>query len=104
MLLFALKWHSMLTYIHMIQTKHYDVVIIGAGFSGCVAATHLSPDLNILLLDSNKIILKKFLVTGNGNANIANTLPIPDFLNNIIDNNKFMYSSLNSYGADKLLD
>lgn len=88
----------------MKQTKHYDVIIIGAGFSGCVAATHLNPKLKVLLLDSNKIILKKFLITGNGNANITNTLPIPNFLNNLIDNNKFMYSSLNSYGSEKLLD
>ena len=34
--------------------KNYDVIIIGASFSGLTLAHHLPKDLNVLILDKKK--------------------------------------------------
>ncbi len=53
----------------------YDVIIIGAGASGCFCALNLkynNPNLKILLLEKNNKIGKKLLITGNGRCNLGN--------------------------------
>lgn len=86
------------------KIKVYDVIIIGAGFSGCITAKYLDNNLSVMMVDQNNLILKKFLMTGKGYSNITNTLGINDFLNNIIDNNKFLYSSLSKYNSKNILE
>lgn len=82
----------------------YDLIIIGIGVSGTFALTNLSDNINILAIDRNNDILSKFMVSGKGKSNITNTLPIEEFLKNIIDNNKFLYSSLTKYNSTNILD
>lgn len=51
----------------------YDVIIIGAGASGIVAAiTAKDMGCNVALLEANDRIGKKILTTGNGRCNITN--------------------------------
>jgi len=58
----------------MIQSnKIYDVIIIGAGASGCAAAISCAEHgRSVLLLEKNSKIAKKILVTGNGRCNFTN--------------------------------
>ena len=50
-----------------------DVVIIGAGASGCVAAISAArKGANVVLIDHNDRIGKKILATGNGKCNYSN--------------------------------
>lgn len=86
-----------------LKTKLYDVIIVGAGFSGCITAKYLDRNLSVLMIDQNNLILKKFLMTGKGYSNITNTLEINKFMSNIIDNNKFSYSSLTKYNSKNIL-
>lgn len=54
----------------------YDVVIIGAGASGVMAACLIkekNPLYKVLLLEKNDKIGKKILITGNGRCNLGNT-------------------------------
>lgn len=52
----------------------YDLIIIGAGAAGSIAALMASENnFNILLCDCNQIIGRKFLSTGNGRCNFTNT-------------------------------
>ena len=54
----------------------YDVIIIGAGASGCFLALTLkykNPNLKIALLEKNDKLGKKLLITGNGRCNLGNT-------------------------------
>lgn len=87
-----------------LKTKVYDVIIVGAGFSGCITAKYLDRNLSVLMIDQNNLILKKFLMTGKGYSNITNTLEINKFMSNIIDNNKFSYSSLTKYNSKNILE
>jgi len=54
--------------------KTYDVIIIGAGAAGLMCANYLSSFShgNILIIDNNKRLGKKLLVTGNGRCNLSN--------------------------------
>lgn len=64
----------------------YDVIIVGAGASGCFLALTLkykNPNLRVLLLEKNDKLGKKILITGNGRCNIGNkNIKIDDYSSN----------------------
>ena len=72
--------------------------IIGAGASGLYAAINLkNENTDVTILEKNASIGKKFLMTGNGRCNITNAAFYDDFLENIVSNPKFLYSSFNNH-------
>lgn len=79
--------------------------IIGAGPSGIFTAINLKNENNeVYLIDKNKEIGKKLAITGNGRCNITNTAPYEDFLDNIIRNRNFIYSSFSKFDNYSLID
>jgi predicted Rossmann fold flavoprotein len=50
----------------------YDVLILGAGASGLMCATHLDNTLNVAIVDGNEKIAKKLKISGGGKCNITN--------------------------------
>lgn len=79
--------------------------IIGAGPSGIFTAINLKNENNeVYLIDKNREIGKKLAITGNGRCNITNIAPYEDFLDNIIRNRNFMYSSFSKFDNYSLLD
>jgi len=57
----------------------YDVIIIGAGASGLVAAIVAARrGKKVLILEKNNKVGKKLLATGNGRCNITNQRPTPE--------------------------
>ena len=59
----------------MKRENNYDIIIIGAGASGLVAAIgakEASPKKNVLVLEKNQIPGKKLSRTGNGRCNFTN--------------------------------
>ncbi len=60
----------------MSELKEFDICIIGAGASGCMAAINAkrhNKALNLCLIEKNSKILRKVAASGNGRCNIANT-------------------------------
>ena len=58
----------------------YEVVVIGGGASGMMAAISAKsqlPEGDVLLLERNDILGRKLLATGNGRCNFTNTLALP---------------------------
>lgn len=79
--------------------------IIGAGPSGIFTAINLKNENNeVYLIDKNNDIGKKLSITGNGRCNITNIAPYEDFLDNIIRNRSFMYSSFSKFDNYSLLN
>lgn len=78
--------------------------IIGAGASGLYAAINLSKDNQITILEKNKTIGNKILMTGNGRCNITNASFYDDFLDKIMTNKKFMYSSFSKHDNYSTMD
>lgn len=54
------------------NTKKFDVIIIGGGASGLFLASQLPPALSVAILESNERVGKKLLATGNGKCNLTN--------------------------------
>ncbi|GAA5414810.1 aminoacetone oxidase family FAD-binding enzyme [Ureaplasma ceti] len=82
----------------------YDVIIIGAGPAGCYLALHLDKNLKVLVIDKNSDIMKKFLLSGNGKANITNCCSFEELLKNMIFGTKnFMYHAFKTHPHTEIL-
>lgn len=72
----------------------YDVIIIGAGPAGMLAAIAAAKGgAKVLIFDKNPQVGKKLLITGKGRCNITNNCSVDEFLNSVIVNRKFLYSA-----------
>lgn len=79
----------------------YDVIVIGGGASGMIAAgTAGSMGKKVLLLEKNEKLGKKVYITGKGRCNITNTASLDEFLKNVSRNHKFLYSALNNFSNE----
>ena len=69
---------------------HYDIIVIGAGAAGLMAAgTAAEQGANVLLLDSMKRAGRKLLITGKGRCNITNNSDIANYMKQIFPIPKF---------------
>ena len=73
----------------------YDLIIIGGGSSGVFAALRykeLHPNKKFLIIESNKTLLRKLSVSGNGKCNFTNECLDYNIYNNG-DNFKFIFNN-----------
>ncbi len=78
--------------------KTYDVIVVGAGTSGMMAAiTAAKQGARVLLIEKNKKIGKKLLMTGGGRCNVTNNRPVDDLVAHIPGNGKFLYSTFSQF-------
>ena len=63
------------------------VVVVGGGPAGMMAAIKAAEDKNeVVLIEKNKSLGKKMLITGKGRCNITSSIDIDDFIKNIPGN------------------
>ncbi len=76
----------------------FDVIVIGAGTSGMMAAVAAAENgANTLLLEKNKRLGKKLLLTGGGRCNVTNAHSVTDIIEHIPGNGKFLYSAFHQF-------
>ena len=76
----------------------HTVIVVGGGAAGLFAAYSASLNNNrVILLEKNEKLGKKLYITGKGRCNLTNNVSVPEFLNNVVSNSKFLYSALNSF-------
>ena len=82
--------------------KEYDVIVIGGGAAGMLAAgTAAKRGLNVALIEKNRILGKKMLITGKGRCNITNACDeVEELIQNVTKNSSFLYSAF--YGFTNL--
>ena len=81
------------------------ICVIGGGPAGMLAAgSAASIGADVVLFEKNEKLGKKMYITGKGRCNITNMGDIDDFLENIISNKEFMYSSLYTFNNDSIID
>ena len=74
------------------------VVVIGGGPAGMMAAITSAKNGNdVTLLEKNKSLGKKLLITGKGRCNITSSLPMDEFIKNTPGNGMFLYSAYNNF-------
>ncbi len=75
--------------------KSADVIVIGGGAAGMMAAgTAAQRGLRVILVEKNRILGKKLLITGKGRCNITNACDdVETLLQNVTVNHTFLYSS-----------
>ena len=72
-----------------------NVIIIGAGASGMMAAILLGErGHKVTVLEQNERIGKKLYITGKGRCNFTNDCDRQTFLENVVTNPRFLYSAL----------
>ena len=84
---------------------NYDGIIIGGGPAGMFAAiTAAKRGQRVLLLERNDRLGKKLLITGKGRCNVTNHCSVDEVLKNVPRNSRFLYSALNAYPPEKVMD
>lgn len=89
----------------------YDVIVVGGGAAGMMAAISASKQMiesgngkpKVLLLEKNEKLGKKIYITGKGRCNITNASDIEDILKCITKNYQFMYSSIYGFTNDDMV-
>ena len=70
-----------------------NTVIIGGGPAGLMAAISSAKNGDkVTIIEKMNSCGKKLLITGKGRCNITNSAEIEEFMQNIPENSKFLYS------------
>jgi hypothetical protein len=88
-----------------ISTNSYDVIIVGAGAAGIMAAiVSARSGKNVLLLEKLSAIASKLKATGGGRCNLTNTLSNEDFMAKFGKNGRFMTHAIELFDHKQLIE
>lgn len=80
------------------------VVVIGGGPAGMMAAISAAKNGNeVILLEKNKSLGRKLLITGKGRCNITSSLEMSEFIQNTPGNGRFLYSSFEQFNNQDII-
>ena len=86
----------------------YDVIVVGAGAAGLIAAGRAAElGGKVLLLEKMERAGRKILISGKGRCNITNNAPLEEFLQHIHPDSRFLahaFAGFFSHDIVRLLD
>lgn len=85
----------------MDKPRHFDVIVIGGGAAGLMAAGRAAErGLKVLLFEKNKRLGKKLSITGGGRCNITNAEEdLKILLSQYGSSEQFLYSAFKAFGV-----
>lgn len=82
----------------------YDVVVIGAGPAGLMAAmTAREMGARVALVEKGNKPGRKLGISGGGRCNVTNAKPLPELMENIPGNARFLYSALHQFSNTDIM-
>ncbi|MDE6504297.1 MAG: NAD(P)/FAD-dependent oxidoreductase [Clostridia bacterium] len=79
-----------------------NVAVIGAGAAGLVAAYFAAKNGNsVTIFEKNEKSGKKIYITGKGRCNVTHGCSPEEFLNNVVNNSKFLTSAIYTFSPEK---
>ena len=83
----------------------YDVVVIGGGTSGLMAAISAADHgARTLLIEKGNKLGSKLMISGGGRCNVTNRLPQDEIIQNIPGNGKFLYSAFSIFDNEDIIN
>ncbi len=92
--------------LETVEDKIWDVAVIGGGPAGMMAAGRAAErGASVILIEKNKGLGKKLLITGGGRCNVTNAqLDNRKLLEKFKDNGKFLFSAFSQWSVKDTLD
>ncbi|GAC90948.1 flavoprotein [Anoxybacillus flavithermus NBRC 109594] len=82
----------------------YDVVVIGGGPSGLMAAIAAGErSKRVLLLDKGDKLGRKLAISGGGRCNVTNRRPVDELIQHIPGNGRFLYGAFSMFNNEDII-
>lgn len=82
----------------------YDVIVIGGGPSGLMAAIGAAENkASVLLIDKGNKLGRKLAISGGGRCNVTNRLPVDEIIKHIPGNGRFLYSAFSEFNNEDII-
>ncbi|WP_059171451.1 NAD(P)/FAD-dependent oxidoreductase [Bacillus sp. FJAT-27445] len=82
----------------------YDVIVIGGGPSGLMAAAAAGDKgARVLLIDKGDKLGRKLAISGGGRCNVTNRLPVEEIIKHIPGNGRFLYSGFSIFSNEDII-
>lgn len=83
---------------------NYDVLVIGGGPSGLMAAIAAGEQgARVLLVDKGNKLGRKLAISGGGRCNVTNRLPVDEIIKHIPGNGRFLYSAFSEFSNEDII-
>ena len=84
--------------------NNYDVIVVGAGPAGLLAAGRAAElGARVLILEKMASEGRKLLITGKGRCNITNDANIGEFVKHVFPNGKFLRNAFSQYFSKDII-
>jgi len=85
--------------------EHFDVIVVGAGPAGLLAAGSAAESGGrVLVLEKMRQEGRKLLISGKGRCNITNSAPAGEFVKHIFPNGRFLKNAFATFFSEDILN
>ena len=81
-----------------------NVIIVGGGAAGCIAAGAAARNGHtVTVVERNPRPARKVMITGKGRCNVTNNCTVNEFIANLPENGRFLYSALTAFTPQDMM-